>query len=80
MVRYPNLVWAIGVKRLAHYELAAEIKVERTHFSRCLHGMSEFSPHQITRIAEVLGYPPGWLLEKPIPPKPRMHGGEAVAG
>jgi len=33
-------------KRFAHYEVAAEVKIERTRFSRCLHGAAQLAPHE----------------------------------
>jgi hypothetical protein len=67
MTKYPNLVWAIEKKRLAHYELSAQIKIERTRFSRCLHGTGEFAPHEMTAISEALGYSLAWLFAEPRP-------------
>jgi hypothetical protein len=78
MMKYPNLVWAIEKKRFAHYEVAAEVKVERTRFSRCLHGAAEFAPHEMTRIGEALGYSAEWLFAAPRPLKPRIFEGETT--
>jgi len=78
-MRYPNLVWAIEKKRLAHYEVAAQVKIERTRFSRCLHGLTEFAPHEMTRIGEELGYSAEWLFIEPKPPKSRIFEGETTA-
>jgi hypothetical protein len=78
MMKYPNLVWAIEKKRLAHYELSAQVKIERTRFSRCLHGAAEFAPHEMTRIGEVLGYSVQWLFSEPKPPKPRICESETA--
>lgn len=80
MVKFPNLVWAIEKKRLAHYELSSEVKIERTRFSRCLHGAGEFTPQERTRISEVLGFSAEWLFAEPVPPPctqtkiPSVHG------
>ncbi len=79
MMRYPNLVWAIEKKRFAHYEVAALVKIERTRFSRCLHGVSDFAPHEITRIGEALGYRAEWLFLEPKPPKSLVFDGETAA-
>jgi hypothetical protein len=78
MMKYPNLVWAIDKRRLAHYEVSAQVKIERTRFSRCLHGLSEFAPHEMARIGEVLGFSADWLFVEPRPPKPRMFEGETT--
>jgi len=79
MMRYPNLVWAIEKKRFAHYEVAAIVKIERTRFSRCLHGVSEFAPHEMTRIVEALGYTAAWLFSEPKPPNSLAFDGETTA-
>jgi len=76
MMKYPNLVWAIEKKRLAHYELSAQVKIERTRFSRCLHGAAELAPHEMVRIGEALGYSTEWLFAEPKPPKQRTLKGE----
>ena len=68
MVRYPNVTWAIEKTRLAHYEFAAKVKIERTRFSRGLHGATEFTDAEMARISEVLGYPVEWLFAEPRPP------------
>jgi hypothetical protein len=78
MMKYPNLVWAIEKKRLAHYELSAQVRIERTRFSRCLHGAAEFALHEMARIGEALGYSAEWLFAEPKPPKARIFEGEAT--
>jgi hypothetical protein len=78
MVRYPNLVWAIEKKRLAHYEVAVQVKIERTRFSRCLHGLADFTPYEMTRIGEALGCPAEWLFTEPKPPKSPIFGDETT--
>jgi hypothetical protein len=69
VLKYPNLVWAINDRRLACYELAAKISVERTKLSRCMNGLVEFSPTEREKIAEALGYPLQWLFQTPMPPQ-----------
>jgi hypothetical protein len=68
-MKFPNLVWAIDDRRLACYELASAIKVERTRLSRCMNGQFTFAPHEKARIAEVLGYAESWLFAEPRPPR-----------
>lgn len=68
-MKFPNLLWAIEERRLAHYELASRIKMDASRFSRCLRGRFDFAPHERQRVAEVLGYPESWLFTKPAPPK-----------
>lgn len=67
MMKYPNLVWAIEKKRVPHYEFAANVRIERTRFSRCLHGVANFTPSEMTWIGEALGYTPEWLFAEPRP-------------
>lgn len=78
MTKYPNLVWAIQKRRLAHYELAAELKIERTRFSRCLHGAVELAPHEMTRIGEALGYSAEWLFAEPRPIRQQVFESAAM--
>jgi hypothetical protein len=54
------------------------VKMERTHFSRCLHGAAEFAPHEMTRISEALGFSAEWLFAEPKPPKLRVFEGETT--
>ncbi len=68
---FPNLLFAIGEKRLAHYELCAQVGIERTQFSRRLNGMGEFSPREKERIAGALEYSCDWLFQQ-ISPPPRV--------
>ena len=50
-MHFPNLAWAIDHRRLAHYQLAAKVGMERTRFSRCLNGAAEFASHEKERIS-----------------------------
>lgn len=68
MVKYPNLTWTIGQQRLAHYEVAERVLIDRTRFSRCLHGAGTFAPYEKSRISEALGYSGEWLFLEPRPP------------
>jgi len=68
MVKYPNVTWAIAKKRLAHYEVAEQVQIERTRFSRGLHGLTAFTAAEIVKISEVLGYSKEWLFSEPRPP------------
>lgn len=67
-MKYPNLLWAVRKRRLAHYELATRVKMDPSRFSRCLNGRFEFAPHERSRIAEALGFDEGWLFRDPLPP------------
>lgn len=66
-MRFPNLIWAIGSRRLAHYELAQRAQIEPSRFSRCLGGRLDFAPHERKRIAELLGFGEAWLFSEPVP-------------
>jgi len=66
-VRFPNLVWAIRDRRLAHYELAHDAGMEPSRLSRCLTGRLDFAPHERTRISELLGIDESWLFSQPAP-------------
>ncbi len=77
-MRFPNLVYAISLKRLPHYEIAQEVGISEWRFSRLLKGRSEFLPAERERVAGVLGFDQGWLFETPNPPKPRIFEGETT--
>jgi hypothetical protein len=70
-VKFPNLYWAIDNRRLAHYEFSACVHMERTRFSRCLNGLTEFAPDEKDRIAEILEFPAEWLFLGAMPPRVR---------
>lgn len=75
-MKFPNLVYAISLKRLPHYEIAQAARISEWRFSRLLNGRSEATPAERVRIADVLGFEQGWLFETPKPPKPRIFEGE----
>jgi hypothetical protein len=75
-VKFPNLVYAISLKRLPHYEIAQSARISEWRFSRLLNGRSEISPAERERIARALGFDSAWLFETPKPPKPRIFEGE----
>jgi len=66
-MKYPNLVWAISDRRLAHYELAQRADMEPSRFSRCITGRFDFTPNERTRISEVLSLDESWLFLQPAP-------------
>jgi hypothetical protein len=78
-MRFPNLLWAIEKRRLAHYEVASRIGMDASRFSRCLRGRFEFAPHEIARTAEVLSYPAEWLFAEARPPRVSTRGEQAAA-
>ena len=67
-MKFPNLIWAIARRRLAHYELAVAAELTETKFSKGLNGRVEFSPEERLRIAKVLGYEQDWLFQEIVPP------------
>jgi hypothetical protein len=67
-MQYPNLVWAIGRRRLAHYEIAAQVNMSESRFSRCLTGRAPFSTEERQRLASCLLYPVSWLFQTVSPP------------
>lgn len=66
-MKFPNLVWAIRDRRLAHYEVAHRARMEPTRFSRCLSGRLDFAPHERKHISELLGIDESWLFSRPVP-------------
>jgi hypothetical protein len=65
---YPNLLWAIDERRLAHYEFCALMGMDPTRFSRCLHGRFAFKTEERHEIARYFDYPVDWLFQTPAPP------------
>jgi cyanate lyase len=77
-MKFPNLVYAISLKRLPHYEIAQAVGMSEWRFSRLLNGRSELLDAERKRIAEVLGFDDDWLFERPKP-KPRAFDAETTA-
>ena len=67
-MKFPNLVYAISLKRLPHYEIAQAAKISEWRFSRLLNGRSEATVAERERIATVLGFDQSWLFAQPRPP------------
>lgn len=68
-MRFPNLVWAIRERGLAHYQLSMRLGMEPSRFSRCTSGGFEFTPQDRQRISELLGMDESWLFSRPVPRK-----------
>lgn len=66
-MKFPNLVWALRDRRLAHYQLAMRLGMEPSRFSRCLTGRFDFAPHERKRIGELLAIDESWLFSQPVP-------------
>lgn len=65
-MKFPNLWWAIAERGLAHYQVAAEVGMSETRFSRCLSGRADFSQEERVSLATYLGYETGWLFQEVI--------------
>jgi hypothetical protein len=66
-MKFPNLIWAIRNRRLAHYELAQHVGMDPSRFSRCLAGRLEFARHEKELISQQLGICETWLFSRPVP-------------
>lgn len=78
-MRFPNLVWAIRDRRLAHYDVAHRVRMEPTRFSRCLSGRLDFAPHERRLISELLNIDEKWLFSQPVPRPLTTNGGPGIA-
>ena len=67
-MRFPNLVWAIAHKRLAHYQAAVAVGMGESKFSRAINGRVEFTSQERAKIAELLGFSEAWLFQEIMPP------------
>jgi len=77
---YVNLRYALELRSLQQYELAARLGVSEARMSRCLRGRLEFTAEERARIVAILGslgpaLDPAWLFAQPIPPRARQEGG-----
>lgn len=77
-MRFPNLAYAISLKRVPHYEIAQVTRISEWRFSRLLNGRSEVTSAERVRIAGVLGFDESWLFEQPTPKRPRIFEGETT--
>jgi hypothetical protein len=75
-MKFPNLVWAAGQYRLAHYQIAAAADMSESRFSRCLSGRADFSSEEQRKLSVVLKYPAAWLFQEVEPPAPVVSGRE----
>ena len=78
-MRFPNLFWALKNWRMTHYEMAAKLQRDASHFSKCLNGRAEFLYHEKKRISQILGYEGGWLFQEVRPQKVKSHTGNHPA-
>jgi hypothetical protein len=68
-MRFINLEWVIGLRRVRRFELAQALKISEGAFCHKLSGQKEFAPHEKQRIAEFLGYQASWLFAELRPPE-----------
>lgn len=71
---YINLRYALELRKIAQYELAARLGVSEARISRCLRGRLEFTAEEKAQIAELLGslgpaLDPVWLFARAVPPR-----------
>ena len=79
-MRFPNLNWALTGRRIPNYRLAHILERSESRISRALRGLTEFTPEERARIAEVLGYPESWLFQGVrLPRQIRDHAKDGVA-
>jgi hypothetical protein len=56
-MKFPNLVWAAGQNRWAHYQIAAFADMSESRFSRCLSGRADFSSEEQRKLSMLSGIP-----------------------
>lgn len=78
-MKFPNLEYAISLRRLKQWEVAQAAGITEWRFSRSLNGRSEFTPIERAHVADVLKFDQTWLFEAPKPPKSRILENETTA-
>jgi len=66
---FPNLIYAMALRGLLNYQLAAEVDMHESRFSRCARGRLAFKPEERAKIAAVLKFDTAWLFARPTPPR-----------
>jgi hypothetical protein len=77
-MKFPNLEYAISLRRLKQWEVARASGITEWRLSRLLNGRSEFAAIEQEHIANVLKFDQAWLFEMPKPPKLRIFEGETT--
>ena len=77
-MKFPNLEYAISLRRLKQWEVAQAAGITEWRFSRSLNGRNEFTPIERVHIADVLKFDQAWLFETPKPPRQRIFEGEST--
>jgi len=71
-MKFPNLVYAISLRRQTHYEIAQSVGMSEWRFSRLINGRSEFTSGEREHVAQALNFDEAWLFQKVMPPA-RAH-------
>ena len=66
---FPNLAYAMALRGMLAYELAAQANMSESRFSRCQRGRLPFTSAETARIAETLRFAEAWLFARPTPPR-----------
>jgi transcriptional regulator with XRE-family HTH domain len=74
-MRLGNLRHVLSVARLPQYQLAVELRISESVFSRKISGRREFSATERAKIVEILAkfgvsVDAAWLFAELIPPRP----------
>jgi hypothetical protein len=72
-VKFPNLVYAISLRRQTHYEIAQVVGMSEWRFSRLLNGRSQFTPVEREQLARALNFDEAWLFQRVMPPMRNSH-------
>jgi len=77
---FPNLLYAMTLRGLLGYQLAAEAGIHESRFSRCQRGRLAFAPAEMALIAKILRFDEAWLFTRPtLPHGVRVTAAETVA-
>lgn len=72
-MKFPNVVYAISLRRQTHYEIAQVAGISEWRFSRLLNGRGEFTPRERERLAQALNFDESWLFQRVMPPTRSTH-------
>jgi len=79
-MKFPNVVYAISLRRQAHYETAQLAGISEWRFSRLLNGRGEFTPRERAHVARALNFDESWLFQRVMPPTRSSHSEAGVVG
>jgi hypothetical protein len=77
-MKFPNLVYAISLRRQTHYEIAQVAEISEWRFSRLLNGRGEFTSSERERLAQTLDFDESWLFQRVMPPTRSVHSESGV--